>query len=660
MTTTERVHFDRNGRRREGLSRRLSRGIDNVVGLFSEKARTNRIQWRAAADIVEQHSRLKYDGASKSHRHRNWLALGGSADADLDDVTLETLRERSRDRMQNTGLANSIISSTQENVVGSGLTPTLDLDGDRLGISDGEVEDLNGEAGELYEEWAPHADAQGRLHMADIQALVLASVLVNGDIGAMPIQVEQGRDPSPLGLKVDLVEGDRIASPFGMKRDDGIRIVNGISLGRRNQPLAYWVQKNHPGDDVLGLPGDRKFKRIRAHNADGSRRFLHLYFQKRVGQSRGEPIFAPVLADFKDLGDWKEAELVASQVAACFAVFVTKENPFDAAVAAARGNQHPDGERDQEVVPGMISYMNQGESVTATNPGRPNGLFESFYGAVARQIASATGIPLEVAMRDFRDSNYSQSRAALLEARKCFASRQTWLVRYLLQPIWDRVLFEAWLRGRFGATDFLARRSLWTKTSWQTPGWGHLDEQKSMSAAKMGLEMRVTTREQITSALNGRSFDEVNRQLAREEAAIAEVSGGDEDGGGAAGVGVSESERVAALANRANAYGVAVRAGALTPQIEDEEATRRRFGLPEMSAAAREAWELEATRRPITLAPAASSGLNPAAEDDDTNDDEPDDDEPPAPPPEEDDDTNDDDTDPDPDEEENENDGSEE
>jgi lambda family phage portal protein len=457
--------------------------------------------------------------------------------------------------------------------------------------------------------------------MQDLQALVLASVLVNGDCGAVPIQVEQGRDPSPLGLKIDLVEGDRIATPFGMSDDGGIRVVNGVSLGKRNQPLAYWVQKTHPGEDDMAIAvGSRNFKRIRAHNPDGSRRFLHLYWQKRIGQTRGEPIFAPVLADFKDLKDWKEAELVAAQVAACFAVFITKENPFDAAVAAARGNTTADGEREEEVIPGQIYYGEAGESVTAVTPGRPTSLFEAFYGAVARQISSATGIPLEVAMRDFRDSNYSQSRAALLEARKCFAMRQTWLVRYFLQPIRERVLFEAWLRGRYDAGDFLARRALWTATTWNTPGWGHIDEEKSMKAAQLALEMRVTSRTRVASALHGGRWSAINRQLAREEKEIAELAG--EEGGGGGGVaGLSSTEKAAALTSRANAYGIAVRSGALTPQVEDEEATRAEFGLPAMSAAAKEAWDGEPTRRPITLAPVAD---NPAVDDeDDEDDDEP-------------------------------------
>lgn len=76
-------------------------------------------------------------------------------------------------------------------------------------------------------------------------------------------------------------------------------------------------------------------------------------------------------------------------------------------------------------------------------------------------------------------------------------------------------------------------------------------------------------------------------------------------------------------------YGVAVRAGTITPQTADEEYFRKKTGLPPMSEEAKEAWSKdEGARRPITIAPppgtekpspfggppAADSGDEPAEE----------------------------------------------
>jgi len=53
----------------------------------------------------------------------------------------------------------------------------------------------------------------------------------------------------------------------------------------------------------------------------------------------------------------------------------------------------------------------------------------------------------------------------------------------------------------------------------------------------------------------------------------------------------------------AEAYGIAVRAGVLTPNIDDEKAVRKLFGLPEVTKEVVADWaKTSGTRQPITLA----------------------------------------------------------
>lgn len=68
------------------------------------------------------------------------------------------------------------------------------------------------------------------------------------------------------------------------------------------------------------------------------------------------------------------------------------------------------------------------------------------------------------------------------------------------------------------------------------------------------------------------------------------------------------------LKSRFDAYGVAVRAGAITPSALDEEAFRREANLPPMNAPIQRAWQEDGGfRRPITLLQKAASavGLGP-------------------------------------------------
>ena len=53
----------------------------------------------------------------------------------------------------------------------------------------------------------------------------------------------------------------------------------------------------------------------------------------------------------------------------------------------------------------------------------------------------------------------------------------------------------------------------------------------------------------------------------------------------------------------ADAYGVAVRAGVLTPNLDDEKAIREMFGLPAPNADVIKSWaDSDGVRFPITLA----------------------------------------------------------
>jgi hypothetical protein len=57
-----------------------------------------------------------------------------------------------------------------------------------------------------------------------------------------------------------------------------------------------------------------------------------------------------------------------------------------------------------------------------------------------------------------------------------------------------------------------------------------------------------------------------------------------------------------------DSYGVAVRAGVITPCIEDEKMFRDEMGLPEMSAGIKADWaKTDGVRKPITLSVAGAA-----------------------------------------------------
>lgn len=505
-----------------GFVDQLGRGLDVMIGAFSPALGMRRAAMRKMTERFS--ARPAHEGAATDRTRKGWRTTAGSPDADLNSDELVTLRERSRDRVRNDGLASAAINAVVDNVVGCGFRPKLALNAKALGITQDQADNLSETADEIWDEWGRNCESTGRLTIEEVQAQVLASTLTNGDHFVAPVMLPP-RWPSRYELALEMIEADRVDNPTGTT---AANIRSGIELNELGAPVAYFVCKAHPGDIGLQVPppGVRDFRRIPAFNQVTPNRpnILHVYTQERSGQSRGRPFLSTVLNLFRDLDDYAETELIAAQVAACFSVFVTKNDPWSAMYARATAATKTADKREEEVAPGMVAYLAPGEKIETANPGRPNGTFHDYFDAMCRLICSGIGVPYEVVARNFTGSTYSNARAVLLEARRAFKRRQVWLASKLLQPVWEMLLEEAWLRGSFPAPDkMMSQFAAWTRTHWITPGWGWIDPEKEGNAYETALRLGLTTRAKIVAESDGDDVVPVFRQLSREQKLAVEL-----------------------------------------------------------------------------------------------------------------------------------------
>lgn len=485
---------------------RVGAYVDAAIGVVAPGWGLRRLRARAATKMLGS-----YRGAEKNRLRGDWTALNGSADADL-LFDLPTLRQRSRDLNRNDAHASAITGTVVANVIGTGIRPQSRPDADALGVTPDDAATFSKAAERAWRRWCPLADSQNRMDFSEIQALVQRQILENGEVFILPLMVknEPGRR---YALALEVIEADRCSTPPG-KRAANIR--DGIELGERGEPIAYWIRKRHPGDMQLGPigVGSQEWVRYPAVNQAGRKNVLHLYGIKRPGQTHGEPFFAAVLSAFKDLGDFMEAEIVAARVAACFSAFVTKADPN----AEYEGKStNAAGQRLDGIEPGMVQYLATGESITFGDPKRPSGAFEPFVLAVLRSIGAALGLPLELVLKDFSRTNYSSARAAMLEARRFFKGYQAWLAAHLCQPVFEWLLEEAWLREDLPAVDlFGEQREDWMRTLWIAPGWGWVDPVKEVDSSTLAIAGGLSTLADECAA-QGRDWEDVLRQRKREE-----------------------------------------------------------------------------------------------------------------------------------------------
>ena len=486
----------------------LSDVVDGTVSLLSPTAALRRKAARKATEEFAQ-----YRGATRSRLSSHWTVSSGSADYDL-LPDLPILRERSRELVRNDPVAAGAVNTLVDNIVGTGIRPQSIIDASRIGISDEQAAEVRRACERAWERWIPSADISRRLNFYDIQATVMRSIILNGESIILPVRVE--RPGIPYAVSLELIEPDRIEAPGKTDNPNGrLNRRSGIEMGRYQNPVAYWVRVAHPGDGSFERRSKRTHRRLPAYNSDGQPLLYHLANLTRPGQTRGEPMLAPVLQTFKDLSSFQEATLVSQRLAACYSMFVTRDDPVNAALN--RSDETVNTQRLNEIEPGMVSYLSPGESISFGNPSALSTTYEDFMVRQLKIIGGALGLPMELLTKDFTQTNYSSARAALLEARRVFQRWQRMLIDHLSAPVYEMVIEEAWLRGDIPIKDFDSVREELTRSRWVPPSYGWVDPKKEVEAATAAIEAGLSSLA-VEAAAQGRDWEQVLEQQAREKA----------------------------------------------------------------------------------------------------------------------------------------------
>lgn len=464
-----------------------------------------------------------HTGASYTDKNlARWTPPKASADADL-LPDLDTLVARTRDASRNSGLASGGNQTLVDNIVGTGPRLSAIPDYRALGQTKEWAEEFSGIVEAFWRGYSEtgDCDAAGMMPFGAQAEQVLRSAIMNGEGLVLPLWLPDPR--SKFSTRFLHVEPDRLSNPHNQMDSEFRRA--GIEIDKYGRPLAYWIQKNHPGDwyALMGAIGG-EWERVPAETPWGRKRVIHIHDKERTGQSRGKPWWSSVLPEFKMLDQYTRAELKSAIVSALVAAFI--ETPLDSATLAQAFGADPTSAEYQKWLETMRSYvapldggamipMVPGTKVNPFNPARPSDAFEPFVTNVYRRIGLGLNLPLELFTKDFSKTNYSSARAALLEAWRFFRGRRQWLANYWLRPAYTLWLEEAVNLGLVDAPDFYENIAAYTRSKWIWPGRGWIDPVKEAEAAQVRLENNLSTLED-ECAEQGLDWEEVLEQRAKE------------------------------------------------------------------------------------------------------------------------------------------------
>lgn len=496
--------------------------IDKVINFVDPVAGARRIAARGAMAFYGAYNGARFDRKAM----REWTVSQGSADADT-LLDLRMLRARSRDLQRNAPIAAGAVNTVVANAVGTGLTLQPNPDMEILGWTSEQAQAWTKKVDAEFDLWAESKDCDvtRTQDFYALQSLAFRSCLESGDVFATLPFVK--RQNTPYDLAIQIIEGDRIASPWALA--EGGKMPNsvnqcwgGVEVDANGAPVAYIIYAKHPGGlDFWTNPKGNEYSRVLAFGAKtGRRNVIHLFDRRRPDQKRGIPYLAPVIETLKQLDRYSEAELSAAVVSAMFTVFV--KTPIGEGIAglnqSANTNGSVDPSKELALGNGAIIDLAQGEDIQIADPKRPNVAFDPFVLAVLRQVGVALELPFEILVKHFTAS-YSAARAAMLEAWKFYRGRREFLATNFCQPIFEAWMDEAVSMDRVAApgyfTDPILRRA-YLRTNWIGDAPGQIDPQKEADAAKARMDAGLSTGKKEALELTGMDWEDVHVQLARE------------------------------------------------------------------------------------------------------------------------------------------------
>lgn len=509
--------------RRAGWADRAGSYMDRTVSAFFPSWGARRALARRALGMMQPQA-TAHRGASTDRLYSHFVTSQGSADAD-NLYELPTLRGRCRDLIRNDGYARSALMTLISHVVGTGFSPLPTFDREDANLDEDAADKLRKKMERIWEIWGEHADITGRLDIDGLTRLHARCKFVDGD-GMSLIRMKE-RQRVRYRLCLQSIESDRLGDSAIPSLTAKVR--SGIEIGQDGEPVAYYIRKTHPGDVYLsGYSGDpTAYERIPAFSSLGWPNVLHYYSVDRPGQTRGVPIFGPVIALFKDLMDYREAEIVAAKAAACYMMVIKKQDPMASASGDATlpgadsATTNNDGQRLMGFEPGMVAYLGLNEEMQGFQPNRPSSTFDPFIRSCLRIIAAATGQTYEQVSHDLSQVNYSSIRAGNLEARRFYSMEQSELMRNFPAPLWRCLMEEAFLIGDLDIADFMIRRDEWVRSKWDVKlGEEWVDPLKEILAIEKAIELNLTTKAAEIAARGGDwkpTFEQRARETRMEE-----------------------------------------------------------------------------------------------------------------------------------------------
>jgi lambda family phage portal protein len=454
-----------------------------------------------------------FDAAEFGRFLSDWITSTLSTDQEIRRSLLR-VRSRSRDLAFNDDYMAGFLKLLKKNVVGpQGIRLQSRVEEDELGLSDEINEAIEG----AFEKWAmpQNCCVDQRLSWIDAQNLFITSLATDGEVFIQKVKGYPYNDFKYALRFIDAYLVDVNLNRSGLGAQNDIRM--GIEVDKWRRPVAYYVLKNHPADVVvgfMGLPiGDGQLTRYIRIPAD---EMLHTFVVERSDQTRGIPWLHAAMTRLRHLGQYEEAELIASRISAMKMGFITSKTGDEYSGVVGR-----DGKVEVTLEPGNFEQLPEGMNITQFDPQHPNASFGEFVKAMLRGMAAGVGVSYASLAEDLREVNFSSIRQGVLSERDTYRGLQTFMIEHFCRPV-----FSEWLGMALLAKQIPGLTSVdpadYDETEWMPRGWEWVDPLKDANSNVIQIGAGFSTLSSVC-AQRGLDWRDVLRQRKKEQDTITKL-----------------------------------------------------------------------------------------------------------------------------------------
>jgi lambda family phage portal protein len=387
-----------------------------------------------------------------------------------------------------------------------------------------------------------HSDAARTLTMTQQFYLSYLHFLIDGECLGMLLWAPErlGRGAARYSTALQGIDPDRLSNPYQMVDTHDRR--GGVQIDNLGAPMGYHIRQAHQND---WYDADRSmvWDFYPRETPWGRPIVVHYYDKERDDQHRGNSILTPILARFKMLDKYDTATLQAAVLRTIVGFFLKSpydpeqvRNALDAGTYGEEATSTDDafvGELGARAAwhakHGMslggvrMPLLAPGESIETASGGSHAADFDAFETSFLRNFAASTGQAFEEVSGDFRHTNYSSFRGAMLQSwRTLIRRRGSFSARYAAQ------IYGAWLEEALdthladalprNAPDFADMRTAYAHARWIGPGRGWIDPVKEPQGEVLKLDAALTTLSDSTSTISGRYYLDILDEREVEQA----------------------------------------------------------------------------------------------------------------------------------------------